>query len=187
METTINEIASTLRSTEKMASAFVGSIQEKIGQDVSEQLILTVLKKFNPRSIEIGRVVVAVKQEMTRQNNRSRRRGNGAKVMPIDPNQAMPTSSSARQATPSGRSRVTASKTTVEQLEDLLTSNWNRAEREGFQPERMNGPAFISAVHRYSDPRDATRVRIVRACEVVDRQDVLITPTAVADVIRGEA
>jgi hypothetical protein len=75
----------------------------------------------------------------------------------------------------------------MEKLEEILAANWNRAEREGFKPSRMTGPEFVRAVHRHSDPRDATRSRIVRACFKVDSQDVIITPPTIADVIRSES
>lgn len=75
----------------------------------------------------------------------------------------------------------------MEELEAILDANWRRAEKDGFKPERMNGVAFIHAVHRHTDPRDATKSRILRACEQVDKEDILITPTAVADIIRLES
>jgi len=47
----IQEIAKILRSTEKMAAAFVKSVQDKVGSTVSEEIILTTLQKLPPRSI----------------------------------------------------------------------------------------------------------------------------------------
>jgi len=74
----------------------------------------------------------------------------------------------------------------MEQLEEILEANWGRAESEGLEPPRMSGAAFVDAVHRHSDPRDATRRRILNACQTAEGRDVMITPTLVADVIREE-
>jgi hypothetical protein len=97
-----------------------------------------------------------------------------------------------RNAPPAVRRRRTAAanspqaKTTIDQLEEILEANWRRAEGEGFEPPRMSGPAFIDAVHRHSDPRDATRRRILKAAKTAEGRDLLITPTLVADMIREE-
>lgn len=77
-------------------------------------------------------------------------------------------------------------KTILEKLDEVLGGNWARAESEGFQPERLDGVDFLRAVHRYCDPRDATRARVLRACQKIDKEDVLISAPGVADEIRKE-
>lgn len=190
METeTIKEIAKTLRSTEKMAAAFVQSVQTKIGQDVSEKLILGAMQKLNPRSLEISRVVTAVKQEMTKEKRRANRQSRRKTVISISTSKGRTTRSTTNQEKKVRRKSSASSvpsKPVIEQIEDTLNANWRRATKEGFDPEKMSGPAFIQAVHRYCDRRDASKARILRACKSVDARDVVITPTAVADIIREQ-
>ncbi len=189
METT-KEIAKILRSTNKMAEAFVASVQHKVGQDVAEEAILTVMQKLNPRSIDMSKVVTAVKREVTRSRRASPRSTNTVvRDLPIRPADSPPRKTTRSRRSPAKSDELeksTPSKTMIEQMEDILEKNWGRAEREGLQPERLTGPAFVSAVHRSSDPRDATRSRILQACTVIDGQDIVLTPTAVADYIREQ-
>jgi len=188
----IKEIARILRSTDKMAAAFVQSVRDKVGDDVPEEIILASMKKLNPRSIEIAKVVSTVKQELTRERKRQSRARANTRVISI----AATSKAAAAKKHGTAKAQVVAprapansaspSATMIEQLEEVLNSNWHRAEQEGFSPERFTGSSFIKAVHRHCDPRDATKARIIRACKSVDGQDVIVTPTAVADVIRKE-
>ncbi len=79
-----------------------------------------------------------------------------------------------------------ARRTSIRALEEILDTNWTRAEQEGFRPDRLDVEEFVRAVGLHCDPRDATRSRIVKACRKIDRQDVIITPTLVADIVREE-
>jgi len=185
----IQEIASLLRSTEKMAAAFVKSIQDKIGQEVPEEIILVTIKKLNPRSLEINKVVAAVRKELSKRPRRSSHSRTRTLIM-----YDAETGSSSSKRTPrvSAKKRprkprapgTPPTKTILEKLEEVLGENWARAESEGFQPERLDGVNFLRAVHRYCDPRDATRARVLRACQKIDKEDVLISAPGVADEIR---
>lgn len=187
----IQEIAALLRSTEKMATAFVKSVQDKIGQDVPEEIILAAIKRLNPRSLEINKVVAAVKKELSKLP-RGSSHGKTRTVIMVDGKAAplapkrLPRPSHERQSRIPLRAGMPARKTIVEQLENVLMENWTRAESEGFQPERMDGMEFLRAVHRYCDPRDATRARVLRACQQIDKEDVMISAPVIADVIRQE-
>ena len=191
MDTT-KEIAKILRSTEKMAENFVKSVQERTGPNASEEIILAALQQLNPRSIEIRRVITAVKKELTKNPRRARKqRANTVTLQATGTRKAgsSPGKEARRLAEKHRRSESVkriAPQTLVEQLEEVLRANWLRAEKEGFEPERLSGPDFVKAVHRHSHPRDATRSRILRACKAVDRQDIIITPTSVADIIRRD-
>jgi hypothetical protein len=182
---TIQEIARILRSTDKMATSFVQRVREMVGSDVPEETILQAMKRLNPRALDINKVTVAVKAELTKEQRRAGRARPATVAKPGRPDQV-------RNAPPAVRRRRTAAanspqaKTTIDQLEEILEANWRRAEGEGFEPPRMSGPAFIDAVHRHSDPRDATRRRILKAAKTAEGRDLLITPTLVADMIREE-
>jgi hypothetical protein len=182
---TIQEIARILRSTDKMATNFVQRVREMVGSDVPEETILQAMKRLNPRALDINKVAGAVEAELTKEERRAGRAGRATVAKTGRPEQV-------RTAPPAGRGRRVAAtsssqrKTTADQLEEILEANWRRAEGEGFEPPWMSGSAFIDAVHRHSDPRDATRRRILKACRTADGRDLLITPTLVADMIREE-
>jgi hypothetical protein len=192
----IREIAKTLRCTDKMAEAFVQSVREKIGQDAPDETILAVVSKLPPRSINIAKVVAGVRQELNKRSRRPARR-RAAKAIRSTTNPGLPRpiprepDKPAQAGQPSSRPRharrPAAGGTLLDVLEEILSANWSRAEQEGLRPERLSGAEFIRAVHLHCHPRDATRSRIVRACKKIDRQDVIITPPLVADIIREEA
>ncbi len=188
----IQEIARILRSTEGMATAFVKSVQDKASPSASEEIILTSLQKLPPRSIEIKKVVAAVKKELAKKPRSSSRRRAKTVIFsstrgPKDAAWAAAKKAPAATSKPAESPKPSRPKTLMEKLEAILDANWRRAEREGFKPERLTGPEFVLAVHRHSDPRDATRTRIVRACLKIDGQDIVITPPMVADQIRVES
>ncbi len=189
----MQEIAKILRSTDKMAASFVNSVQERTGPNASEEIILVALQQLNPRSIEIRKVIAAVKKELAKKPRRTRRQkantvtiqaAQSKTTTPSPTKEAKRSTETRKGSDPSNRA---APRTVMEQLEEILAANWLRAEHEGFKPERFTGPDFVRAVHRYSDPRDATRPRILRACKTIDRQDVIITATSIADIIRRES
>jgi hypothetical protein len=184
METT-QEIAKILRSTEKMASEFSRSIRRKIDEDVSDDVLLGALRKVNPRALDIDKVTIAVKSELAKNHRRETRRSGPARTIgadaaePSDPKTTRAEIAEEETARPARRS-------IAQQLDELLESNWNRAEGEGLNPQRMSGRQFVDAVHRHSDRRDATLRRVLQACRRIDSDDVLLTPTVVADAIRQE-
>ncbi len=191
----IHEIAKRLRSTDKMAEAFVKSVREKLGQNASEEVILAAIRRLPPRAISITRVVAGVRQELNKKRRRPQRRSATEIIQPATntssplPGRAKSVPPAADESPPSRlreARRTAAGRTLLDLLEEILSANWARAEREGFRPERLSGTDFIRAVHLNCDPRDATRSRIVKACQRIDQQDVIITPPLVADIIREE-
>ena len=182
---TIREIARILRSTDHMAEGFAERVRELVGGDVPEETILQAMKRVNPRALDINKVAVAVKAEMNRTQRRTARAGRAEVARPGRREPVRP-GPAAEKPQPEEAAAPVRSGTIMEQLEEILEANWRRAESEGLEPPRMSGPAFVDAVHRHSDPRDATRRRIVKACQAVERRDVMITPTLVADMIREE-
>jgi hypothetical protein len=182
---TIQEIARILRSTDKMAASFVQRVREMVGSEVPEETILKAMKRLNPRALDINKVSVAVKAELTKEQRRAGRAGPATVAKPAGAEQVL-VAPSAVQRRRAAAAKSSQRKTTMDQLEEILEANWRRAEGEGFEPPRMSGPAFIDAVHRHSDPRDATRRRILKACKTAEGRDLLITPTLVADMIREE-
>lgn len=182
---TIQEIARILRSTDRMAASFVQRVREIVGSDASEETILQAMKRLNPRSLDISKVSVAVKAELAKQQRRAGR-GSRATVARTGRPEKVRTAPPAVRRRRAAAASSSKRKTSLDQLEEILEANWRRAEGEGFEPPRMSGSAFIDAVHRHSDPRDATRRRILKACKTAEGRDLLITPTLVADMIREE-
>jgi len=189
----IHELAKTLRCTDRMADAFVRSVRDKIGQEVAEETVLAVVRRLPPRAISISKVVAGVRQELNKKASRPARHRRAEVIRPAA---ASPMPGRSNRETPVGdkppssrlgeaRRRQTG-RTLIDLMEEILNTNWARAEREGFRPERLSGADFIRAVHLHCDPRDATRSRIVKACRKIDQQDVIITPPLVADIIREE-
>jgi 3-methyladenine DNA glycosylase AlkC len=51
------------------------------------------------------------------------------------------------------------------------------------QQNRMSIEAFVNAVYRYADRREATRWRILQAARQLDQDNVLLTPALVAGAV----
>jgi len=183
---TIQEIAKILRSTDRMAAGFVQRVRDMIGSDVPEETVLYAMKKLNPRALDISKVAVAVKAELGRQQRRAGRASTATVANPGRPQRVRSAPPPVERRREAGAAQATRTKTMMDQLGEVLDTNWIRAEREGFEPPRMSPPAFVDAVHRHSDPRDATRKRILQACKTAEGKDLLITPTLVADMIREQ-
>jgi hypothetical protein len=63
MESTIQEMAAVLRSTETMADQFAKRVQERVGQPVSHAEILTVMKRMPVKSLSMAKVVAKIRRE----------------------------------------------------------------------------------------------------------------------------
>jgi hypothetical protein len=174
MEDMTKEMAAVLRSTESMAAEFAQRVQERVGVPVSHTEILAAMQKISSRSLSLEKVVTKVQQRQEQQSRRASR----SKRRPSAP-------SSRRADTAAAASPDTAQaqepRTIVQKLEAVLRKNWDRAEAEGLHPDRMPTEAFVNAVHRYSDRREAIPRRILQAATQLDRTDVLLTPALVAD------
>lgn len=57
METTVQEIAAVLRSTDRMAAGFAERVQERVGQPVSYADILAEMKKMPSTALSMEKVV----------------------------------------------------------------------------------------------------------------------------------
>jgi len=174
MESTTKEIAAILRSTDDMADQFVERVQARVGAPVSSAEVLAAIKKISARSLSMEKVVDKVqkgkqstKTQTTRQSTTTRSSG-------------LPANANARSTAPTPAQK---GRTTLDQLEDVLGDNWSRAEVEGLQPERMTAEAFVNSVYQYTDRREGTRRRILQAAKQLDRDDVVLTPALVADVV----
>ncbi len=167
MEPTIREIAALLRATEPMAAQFAQRVQDRVGQPVSHAEILAVMRKIPARSLSLEKVVTKVQEGYKREQRRGQRTGRRGSAAATRP-----------PAHP-----AKAPQTVLEQLQDLLQENWNRAEAEGLRPNRMSTAAFVNAVYHHTDRREATPRRMLQAARQLDEADVLLTPALVADAI----
>jgi hypothetical protein len=163
-----------------MAARFVERIQSRVGEPVSEAEVLTAMQKIPTKSISMEKVVTRVKRQRASTRQRSTARRTTRKA-----------TRSVRQSRTAGTSATMMSssdnqrepRTTLEKLESVLQENWQRAETEGFKPNRMSAEAFVNAIHQFTDRREGTRQRILKAAEQLDRADVVLTPALVADVV----
>lgn len=192
----IQEIAGALRCTERMAAAFVESIRERVGPDLSGEIILSAIRRTPPSKISTARIASEVRKVLAR---KPRRRATTPRVevdrpaassSPETPNRrrvgaSPPGVRHVASRAPHGRAH--SERYRPETLEIVLDTNWTRAEEEGFRPDRLGSDEFIRAVRLSCDRRDASRARILKACQRIDKQDVVITPALVADIIREEA
>jgi hypothetical protein len=64
MDTTVQEIAGILRSTENMADQFAQRVQERVGHPVPYAEILTVMKKMSAKSLSMGKVVTKLRRQL---------------------------------------------------------------------------------------------------------------------------
>jgi hypothetical protein len=175
MKDTTKEIAAVLHSTESMAAEFAQRVQERVGAPVSHDEILAAMQKISSKSLSLDKVVTKVQQRQEQESRRASR----SKRRPTTPASRRPGTVAASPDT----SRSRGPRTILQKLEAVLQKNWDRAAAEGLQPDRMPTEAFVNAVHRYSDRREAIPRRILQAATQLDRTDVLLTPALVADSV----
>jgi hypothetical protein len=180
MEDTIKEIATLLRSTEDMADQFVQRVQGRVARPVSPDEILRTMKKVSNKSLTMEKIVVKLQQRKepakrasrTTQARESARRASRPKAKA----RSRSTGSSARGASKQPR-------TIIQRLGAVLKTNWDRAENEGLEPDRMPAEDFMQAIYQYTDRREGTPRRILQAAQRLDQADVLLTPALVADTV----
>jgi hypothetical protein len=64
MESSIEEMAEVLRSTETMADQFAKRVQERLGQQVSHAEILAVMKKTPTKSLTMEKVIGKLRRQL---------------------------------------------------------------------------------------------------------------------------
>lgn len=64
METTVQEMAEVLRSTETMAEQFAKRVQQRVGRPVSYAEILVVMKKMSAKSLSMSKVVTKLRRQL---------------------------------------------------------------------------------------------------------------------------
>lgn len=64
IESTVQEIAAVLRSTDKMAAGFAQRAQERVGQPVLYTDILAVMRKMPSTSLSMTKVVIRLKRQL---------------------------------------------------------------------------------------------------------------------------
>ena len=64
MESTVEEMAGILRSTEEMADQFAQRVQERVGSPVPYDEILGVMNKMSAKSLTMAKVVNKVRREL---------------------------------------------------------------------------------------------------------------------------
>lgn len=181
MEATITEIAALLRSTEQMASQFVQRIQTRLGQPVSHAEILAAMQGIPVKSLSMERVITKLKRQQNTTKQQPSRRKTAQE--PSGPIVSPPRSIASSAAVLSSPLPPKQPKTILDRLGNILRENWDRAEVEGLQPNRMSTEAFVHAVYQYTDRREGTRRRILQAAERLNSADVVLTPALVADAV----
>lgn len=177
METTINQIAALLRSSDEMAACFVERVQARVGEPVSEAEILAAMKKIPAKSMTMEKVLTKVRQQ---RKSPSRRGSQHKPVRSSQPADAVAGSAAVASSSAASRRKP---QTILEQLESVLEENWDRAEAVGLYPERMSAEAFVNAIYQHTDRREGTRQRILKAARKLDEDDVVLTPALVADIV----
>jgi chaperone required for assembly of F1-ATPase len=174
MEETIKEIASLLRSTEDMADQFVQRVQGRVARPVSPDEILRTMKKVSNKSLTMEKVVVKLQQqkEPAKRAPRTTQARKSSERAPRSRSADAPDGGAAKQP-----------RTIVQRLAAILDKNWERAEKEGLDPERMPAEDFVQAIYQYTDRREGTPRRILQAAQRLDQADVLLTPALVADTV----
>jgi hypothetical protein len=189
MEDKIKAVASVLRSTEPMAAQFVERVQSRVGQPVSPDQVLAAMQKISTKSLTLDKVVAKVSEMQEREQRAASRRQTAQARKQTRSTTRRPADSTPQSkealSDPDATSQDSKTKgpiTLTEKIGAILEKNWDRAEAEGLKPERMSVEAFIKSVYHYTDRREASRRRILRAAQQLDSSDVLLNPALVADV-----
>ena len=179
MEATIKEIATLLRSTEGMAAQFVQRVQTRFGQAVSPAEVLAAMRAMPAKSLSMEKVIAKLQQQRSAKSkaleHRTIRRTNRLA--------ARKSALGAATAAPAPVAALKQPRTLAQRLDFVLQGNWDRAETEGQQPQRMSAEAFLNAIYQYTDRREGTHQRIMRAARQLDKADVVLTPALVADLV----
>jgi len=189
MENVIEEIAAILRSTEDMALQFIKRVESRVGQPLSHAEVLAAIKKVPTRNLSMEKVVAKVQQQHKQKGRQvaQRRAIRATKTAAASSHHSLADVAPATGAERRSESDDSADaaprppKTMLERLGGILQENWDRAETEGLNPQRLSAEAFMSAVYQYTDRRIASRQRILRAAQELNQEDVVLTPALVAD------
>jgi hypothetical protein len=181
MDATTKEIAALLRSTEQMASQFIERVQARAGQPVSQVEILAAMRKISSKSLSMEKVVAKVQQQRKSPSRRATRRPTARQT--VRSTSQPESKADAVAAVPAAAVARKEPGTILDRLGSVIQENWDRAEAEGLQPNRMSAEAFVNAIHQYTDRREGTRRRILQAAQKLNQDDVMLTPALVADVV----
>jgi hypothetical protein len=164
-----------------MAIQFVERVQARTSQSVTHDEILAAMRKIPPKSLSMEKVVTKVQQQRKTNSRRASRRKTTPKTNRPTAGQQKTVDTATTTFSPITSQKEP--KTILKKLESVLQRNWERAQAEGLQPNRMSAEAFVTAIYQYTDRREGTRRRILQAAEKLDQADVLLTPALVADVV----
>jgi hypothetical protein len=178
-DNSIKEIAELLRATDEMAVQFVERVQARVNEPVSEAEVLAAMKQISAKTLTMDKVVAKVQQKRKTTNRRATQNRKAPSASPTEPAKT----EIATAVEPSSGDSRRESGTILEQLSFVLAGNWDRAESEGFDPDRMSAEAFVSAIRQFTDRREGTRQRILQAARKLDEDDVVLTPALVADAV----
>jgi len=64
MESTVEEMAEVLRSSETMADQFAKRVQDRVGQPVEYDEILAVMKKTPVKSLTMAKIVAKLRRQL---------------------------------------------------------------------------------------------------------------------------
>jgi hypothetical protein len=162
-----------------MAVQFAQRVQERVGQPVSYAELLAAMEEISSKSLTLDKVVkkVQARQKSTSRRPSRRQTAQPERASAIEPVESVGTGRARLPQT----ARAKKPATILKALQGLLQENWDRAESEGLRPDRMPVEAFVNAVYRYTDRREAIPRRILQAAQQLDQADVLLTPALVAD------
>lgn len=67
MDTTVEEMAGILRSTNTMADQFAKTVQDRVGKSVEYDEILAVMKKTPAKSLTMAKIVAKLRRQLEKQ------------------------------------------------------------------------------------------------------------------------
>jgi hypothetical protein len=163
MDQALAEIAAVFRCHPTMASVIADRIRERFGQPVTNADIVRVMKTIPQTRLSVETVVA----KLEKQSQHKRR------VKVADESGEPRT----RKAAAASREKGTLK----EQLEELLASNWKRAQANKLASPAMSVEEFVKAVRSFTGHKDAPLRRILNAAVALDHEDVVLSANVVAD------
>ena len=178
----LDEFARIFRCTLDMAPVYVGRIHERMGRETPMKSILAVMKKIAPKRLSMDTIVEQLKK-MDSGPTRSRAATSSAGEAAVErtgtqDDGAVTPRPRAPRKTPPG---VQASP--MMQIGRILTANWERGRKQGLKPPALTAEKFVQRAQSLSGTPKPTVARVLEATRKLDRRDVLLTPSLVADEI----
>lgn len=176
----LQEFAQIFRCSIEQAPTYINRIHERMGHEVSMDNILSAMKKVAPKRLSMDTIVERLKK-MERATAGTRARTTGAVD---DTSEAEPAGGGTpKTRTPRKTAPASGQPSAITQIGRILAANWERGRQQGLKPSVLTAEKFVQRAQSLAGAPRPSVARVLEAVQKLDRRDVLLTPSLVADEI----